>query len=258
MPAVSSLSVGWSLSLFPDAHEAGGCVASPHARAAPVWELAPDGAGGLVRIVADADRSAVEAARRARARVRRYAVANRLSRLATLTYEGAGCFDPVALRADVHEFFVVLRKSLGGKAFPYLWVPEWHPRGHGLHVHFGLGEYVHWSVIRAAWGRGHVDVKLLSDLPCAASSVTVARRAAGYLGKYVGKAFADDRRASGLHRYEVARGFEPRKLVLTGRRVEHVLGQASDLLGAPPERVWQSFEARGWQGPPAVWASWSA
>ena len=29
-----------------------------------------------------------------------------------------------------------LRSALGGAALPYLWVPEWHKSGHGLHAHF--------------------------------------------------------------------------------------------------------------------------
>jgi hypothetical protein len=32
-----------------------------------------------------------------------------------------------------------VRGELGGDAFPYLCVPEWHPGGHGLHVHFAVG-----------------------------------------------------------------------------------------------------------------------
>ncbi len=43
--------------------------------------------------------------------------------------------------------------ELGGEAFPYLWVPEWHPGGHGLHLHFAVGRYVRQSLIRDVWGR---------------------------------------------------------------------------------------------------------
>ncbi len=68
---------------------------------------------------ADPERAAAEAVRRARAKIRRYGVANRLNRLATLTYAGKGCFDPVQLRQDVAAFFKALRPALGGDALPY-------------------------------------------------------------------------------------------------------------------------------------------
>ena len=44
--------------------------------------------------------------------------------------------------------------ELGGKPLPYLWVPEWHPGGHGLHVHFAVGRYVKHGLIRDVWGAG--------------------------------------------------------------------------------------------------------
>ena len=72
----------WQLSLYPQAAEAGGCL---------VTMRSGESAGRR----ADPERAATEANRRARAKVRRYGVANRLNRLATLTYAGEGCFDPV-------------------------------------------------------------------------------------------------------------------------------------------------------------------
>jgi len=84
--------------------------------------------------------------------VRRYCAANRLNRLGTLTYAGQGCHDPGELRADVGSFFKGLRGQLGAKPIPYLWVPEWHPGGHGLHVHFAVGRFIKQSLIREEWG----------------------------------------------------------------------------------------------------------
>jgi len=80
--------------------------------------------------------------------VRRYCAANRLNRLGTLTYAGKGCHDPGELRADVGSFFKGLRGQLGPKPIPYLWAPEWHPGGHGLHVHFAVGRFIKQSLIR--------------------------------------------------------------------------------------------------------------
>ena len=70
------------------------------------------------------------------------AAANRLNRLATLTYAGEGCHDPVRLRGDLAGFFRELRSRAGGRRFPYVWVPQWHPGGHGLHAHFAVGRFV--------------------------------------------------------------------------------------------------------------------
>ena len=81
----------WQLSLYPQAAEAGGCLVTMRS-------------GESAEGNADPERSAAEAIRRARAKIRRYGVANRLNRLATLTYAGEGCSDPVQLRQDVAAF----------------------------------------------------------------------------------------------------------------------------------------------------------
>src|SRR5205823_1886206 len=149
--------------------------------------------------------SAADAARRARGQVRRYCAANRLNRLGTLTYAGSGCHDPKELRSDLSGFFRRLRRWTGDR-FPYLWVPEWHKSGHGLHAHFAVGRYVAHGAISEAWGHGFVHIKLLGDLPVGSGTLGEARLSARYLSKYVGKALGTDQRA-GLHRYEVAQGF---------------------------------------------------
>jgi hypothetical protein len=197
----------------------------------------------------------VEAARRARGKLRRYCTANRLNRLGTLTYRGDGLHDPVVLRGHVGEFFRSLRSGLGGRAFPYVWVPEWHKTGHGLHVHFAVGQFIPRRHIEAAWGRGFVHIKLLGDLPVGSGVHAEARKAAGYLSKYVGKGF-EDVSVPGLHRYEVAQGFQPERVQLRGRLLDDVLDQAVEIMGAAPSYRWQSQIADGWVGPPAVWLSW--
>jgi hypothetical protein len=233
----------WALNLYPQAAEAGGCLVRPGPRVV-------SGGGS------DAERSEAEAVRRARAKLRRYVVANRLNRLGTLTYAGDGCFDPVQLRSDVGAFFKELRPGLGGERFPYLWTSEWHPGGHGLHVHFGVGRYVRWTLIRDSWGRGRVHIKLLGDLPVGSGALAEARLNAWYLGKYVAKGLDDERRTAGLHRYEVAQGFQPEQLLVYGRTDEEAIGQASEYLGRAPEYVWRSENSEGWHGPPACWVAW--
>jgi len=216
LPEVRS---GWHLSLYPTAAEGGGSFR--YARPCKPASGPPD-----------PERSACEAARQARTKARRYCASNRLNRLATLTYAEDGCHDPRELRTHVSTFFRTLRSSLGGKPMAYLWTPEWH-KTHGLHAHFAVGRYVPRHLIDQAWGRGWVSIKLLGDLPVGSTSLDESRQAARYLSKYVGKAF-DERRVPGLHRYEVAQGFQPRSLRLYGRTADEVLEVASERMGDAP------------------------
>lgn len=234
----------WGFVLYPDAAEGGGTFRSS-ARESPE--------GGASS--GDPERNAADAARRARAKVRRYCAANRLNRLGTLTYAGSGNHDPARLRADLGDFFRRLRSSIG-EPFPYVWAPEWHPGGHGLHAHFAVGRWVAQGDIKRAWGRGFVHIKLLGDLPVGSGTLGEARLAARYLAKYVGKDLASGGQPTGLHRYEVAQGFQPKGVPIRGRSSAEVIGWAETFMGATAERVWRSRDQEGWQGPPAVWASW--
>jgi hypothetical protein len=239
---------GWVLSLYPTAGEAGGCFV-------PSWR--PPRAWVPAGFAADPARARLEAARRAKKKVRVYCAANRLNRLGTLTYAGEGCHDPAQLRLDVAEFFRSLRAELG-RSFPYVWVPEWHKTGHGLHVHFAVGQFIARGRIQSAWGRGFVHIKRLSDLPMASTTWHESRRAAGYLSKYVTKAFEPSEREHllGLHRYEVGQGFQPPVLRLAGRSSSEALSKAVTVMGGSPSQSWSSTDAEGWKAPPAVWFAW--
>ena len=239
---------GWLFSLYPDAGEGGGSFQGS-IRRVPAYV-----ARGAAR---GPERSAAEAGRRARATLRRYCAANRLNRLGTLTYRGSGCHEPERVREHLGSFFRELRESTGGKSFAYAWVPEWHKSGHGLHAHFAVGRFIRRSAIDAAWGRGFVHIKLLGDLPVGSTNLSEARRAAGYLSKYVSKSFAEpESRVMGLHRYDVAQGFKPRPVVVTGISAADVLGTASAVFGSAPSTEWSSASVEDWQGPPAIWAQW--
>ena len=233
----------WTFSLYPSAAEGGGCF---------VPRFTPEPRGGPP----DPERSLEEAERRARSKLRRYCAANRLNRLGTLTY-AASCRDPRQLRADVGEFFRGLRRELGGKTIPYAWTSEWHPGGHGLHVHFAVGRYVRQRLIRDVWGRGIVHIKLIGDLPVGSGALEEARVAASYLAKYVSKNVRADR-LPGLHRYEVAQGFQPEQVRLAACSEQAVIAEASERMGGLPARVWRSSEARGWRAPPAYWCAWAS
>lgn len=235
----------WALTLYPEAGEAGGCLRVAQrdrvsTRTGPV----------------DLERVAAEAARRARGRIRRYCAANRLNRLGTLTYAGDGCHEPQALRRDVAGFFKQLRVGLGGKPLAYLWVPEWHPGGHGLHVHFAVGRFIKRGLIENAWGRGHVHIKLLGDLPVGSGTLEESRLSGRYLAKYAAKSL-DDRRVFGLHRYEVAQKFQPASIECYGPTVDEAIAGASRYMGRPPAIVWRSSPLDGWGRSPACWVAWN-
>lgn len=234
----------WALSLYPEAAEGGGCLSVRRM-------VVPTGRRP------NAERAAEEAARRARAKIRRYAAANRLNRLGTLTYRGAGCHDPVQLRADLGLFFRELRAGLDAGRFPYVWVPQWHPGGHGLHAHFAVGQFIGRALIERSWGHGFVHIKLLGGLPVGSGSLGEARLAARYLARYVGRDLEEERRLGGLHRYEVGQGFQPAKIECYGGSAEDVIERASRLMGSAPGHVWLSSSVEGWHGPPACWAQWN-
>ena len=240
---------GWSLNLYESAGEGGGCFAGAR-------QYTRGGGGGPA---ADPERAALEASRRARGRLRRYCAANGLNRLGTLTYRPPGCHDPRQARADAGRFFRRLRAGLGGDPFPYVWVPEWHKTDHGMHLHFAVGRFVPRSEIAEAWGHGFVHIKLLSGTPSGAGTWGEARRAAGYLSKYVAKTFGEDdqhKRPRGLHRFDVAQEFSSRAVRLYGDSPGEVVREASRLMGGWPATVWTSGQVEGWQGPPALWLQW--
>lgn len=262
---------GWRFVLYPDAAEGVGAFRSGWARsgygsgAPPTldesevgpWGDVDDGRSFRLRASdgeALSDRAS-DPARRARGTVRRYCAANRLTRLGTLTYAGEGLRDQGRVRADVGAFFKRLRPSVG-HLFPYLWVPEWHSMGHGLHVHFATGRFVHYLDIRAAWPHGNIDIRLLGDLPVGSGTLGEARLAARYLSKYVGKAL-DEGHEPGRHRYDVAQGFQPRRIEMAGATAREVIEWASTFMGNQPVHEWHSSGHDGWAGPPAVFASWA-
>jgi len=234
----------WSFSLYPEAGEGGGSLSVRR-------QVVPSGRPPNVK------RARAEAARRARAKIRRYGAANRLNRLGTLTYRGEGCHDPRRLRAHLARFFRALREGLGDGPLPYLWVPQWHPGGHGLHAHFAVGRFVPRRLIERCWEHGFVHIKLLDGLPVGSGELAEARLAARYLARYVSHDLASERRLAGLHRYEVAQGFQPAKILCYGVSAADVMERASGLMGAQPERVWLSSSEEGWRGPPACWCAWA-
>ena len=122
-------------------------------------------------------------------------------------------------------------------------------------MHFAVGRFIQRSLILEEWGRGHVHIKQLNNLPVGSGALEEARLSARYLSKYVSKSVAE-RREAGRHRYEIAQGFTPKPIHVEGYSAEHVIEQASRFMGSEPATVWHSSREDGWQGPP-VWVAWA-
>ena len=71
-----------------------------------------------------------------------------------------------------------------------------------------------------------MHIKLLDGLPVGSGALGEARLAARYLARYVGRDLEDERRLAGLHRYEVAQGFQPAKIECYGSSAEDVIERA--------------------------------
>lgn len=242
------LATPWVVKLSPDALEASLYFEyqyRPRSRGAGAYSEQPE----EVR----QERSKANAARRASGRLRRYAVANRLNRLGTLTY-AVSCTDPWQVSKDVGRFFKDLRREVG-RPFPYVWVREWHPGGHGLHVHFLVGRFLRQTLISEVWGRGIVDIRSRGPQRLGDGPVAESRTAARYVAKYVSKA-ADEGRIPGLHRFEVAQHFRPKEVILRATNEPEALRQACRVMGGVPATHWRPNEERDGTGSIVAWMAW--
>ena len=240
------ITVGWVLGLYPDAGEAGG---SFHYRARLGAVRSPG--RRLIRIG-----RVRKQARRARAKVRRYAAANRLDRLGTLTYKGDGS----ARRARVASTRCALLQAAAVRGCR---------RAVSVRVGAGVaqdgsrparalrGRSVHRSRRDdSVWGRGFTHIKRLGNVKHE-GSLSSARRAAGLLVEVRDEGVREHERSPGLHRYEVAQGFRPRveRIVATTREGRARSGERTHGTRRRDDVVVGS-RPTDWQGPPAVWAAW--
>ena len=180
-------------------------------------------------------------ARRRMAKVRRYCVANDITKLWTLTY-GVAQWDATEVMNDVNGFMRRLRDHLG-EVVPYVYVLELHPGGHGIHVHIGLQDrWISHAQVRRLWGHGHVHYSKSRSGPKG------ARMLARYLSKYMVKDLGLV--GAGRHAYEVAQGFAPVVRQIRVTTFREALDYVCALHGKTPERVWSSDDTEGWRGPP--------
>jgi hypothetical protein len=250
---------GWGVTLYEGAGEAviwregppPGPSAPPHpeARTSAVGSDAP-GSGGGAGGVGTSDRERV--ARRARGRVRRYAVANRTRWLVTFTYRVA-VFDRLQVKRDWASF----AREAKGRWPELAWVRvlELHPGGHGLHVHAGwsrsVGAERRTRELAKLWGHGFVDARKIRSKRGGHED---ARAAARYLAKYATK---ERETNAGEHGYEVAQGHQPvvrrlRAWDAAGARLEAIRAMGGEL----PAYEWESGSCELWRGPPVCFIGW--
>ncbi len=165
----------------------------------------------------------------------------------TLTYRGDGEHDLAVVRRHVERLLSKVRRDLG-QSFPYLWVPELHKTGHGIHVHMAVPVWFSQKKLGALWGRGFV---WCSDMkPKGACSFAGSQVAARYLGKYIGKAF--EVAEFGRHRYERAQGYE----IVCERTIRYDMDDGRDYaelrFGCLPVFEWSSEGDETWRGPPVL------
>lgn len=199
--------------------------------------------------------NAIRALSRAKTALRRFCTANLLVRMWTLTYADAQ-WDHQKVVADVNRFMGELRGLLG-EAFPYAYVLELHPGGHGLHVHFLIQKrFVDYYRLKALWGHGHVQYSDSNrSLKRENGGRAQARMAANYLVKYCSK---DWEYGSGRHRYERSQGFNARITRRLFANFEEAMLYIVTLRGDEPCRVYWDSAHMGdqWKGPPALWYAW--
>lgn len=187
--------------------------------------------------------------RRARGKVRRYAVTNGLTRLLTVTYKPPQPVEVIRVVRDAAQFERRLRE-----AYPALvWVRtlERHASG-ALHLHYGMSEYVRKERLARLWGHGFVDVRRIrSNRP---GRREAARSVARYLSKYVTK---DAARGIGGHRYEVRQGYQPVAVRAAAWSVDEGWRTLVGLAGGEvPAYEWSSSGEPDWNGPPVRFLSW--
>jgi len=261
--ASSSLELGTKLGsscsvrIWPEAREASWYV-KPRLRVPGSPKGGDPPGGGSGRASQElSPRSDERAARRAKAAVRRYCKANCISRHLTVTYKPG---HERSSRGEVLRDVAAFRKRLFaevGRRFPFVAVPERGSKNGRWHCEIGLGRYVPHKTLERLWGHGWVSVHRYSDRHKTSDEIKNASQVAGYLSKYVGKAFLETEREAGEHRYEVAQGFQPMSEVFDVRDLpEGELVAVCFFGGELPAFVWSSADVGGFQGLPVRCGFW--
>lgn len=206
----------------------------------------------------------LDASRRARGAMRRWARHNRLDHLGTLTNADV-VLDYGEMSRRVDGFFRRMRED--GFRIPVAVVIEPHPGGHGWHAHFGAPRFISVRRLRAWWPHGRIDIQGPRDCPAGARG---PRKLSRYLAKYIGKAIAGEElhgcspRPAGAHRWWHTQGFEPPPVRVRFNRLAEAMDFLRRSYGEPdlmkafgegesyrPEGYWLSFPDELLREPPA-------
>lgn len=243
------------MTIYPEVGEATGALVRP--------PLPDDGGGSWTHLPDEVrqERNRDRAARRARGRLRRYAVRNHLRVMWTLTYRCQACQVPdgcvcgeqrqpesrAAVKEDVNRFLSRLRSVVKREGLPYVYVIERGSRGtQRLHVHLLLPAGIDEDLVELAWGHGWVDVSLRSD---GVGGREGARRAAAYAAKYLGKSLGDEDPAW-AHSYERSQGFNVREVKARTLHEWEAWKLAAEALGGLVD-LSRSLDWEDYYGPPA-------
>jgi len=134
----------------------------------------------------------------------------------------------------------------------WLAVLEWHPGGHGWHIHVVVNKYVPKPWIQANWRAGFVDVRRITVKGDSTSRQAVSK-AASYLAKYVSKDPPEGAppHLPGEHRYYRPLGLSLTELVAEGS-YEEMVQLAWTYFPAGVGWVWHSSMADDWRAPPVL------
>lgn len=207
-----------------------------------------------------AERSVQTAVQRARTQVRRIIRMYELRVMVTFTFpdEGVHDYDQALklMQRFINDHGLCLHR--GGV---WLAVPELHAGGHGWHWHVAVKDF--FSEEELFMLRGKWTLYLLRKgfkLPEGCKWVHVnlsgekkRGRLAGYLSKYLQKAFEDDTRTKGRKRYLASKQIKIDVKRGNAYSLNEVRELAWQIKGA---HVFDSQENDGWLGPDIVWASW--
>lgn len=165
------------------------------------------------------ERDPLAGERRAVRKIRRYALANKLNRLVTVTFATPER-DRDRTKTLVKRVLKKVRARLGC-AFPYVRVIATHPGGHGLHIHFLMSAHAA-ELFQASWAHGHVNIKRLRG-----------KRAVRKAAHYLSHDFDTD---VGGHRYDVAQGFPVRRLLSRSSFPWNLYQFVNSLMGRDPDQ----------------------
>jgi hypothetical protein len=210
-----------------------------------------------------ADLNAQRSYCRAAVSLRRFIEHNRLVKMWTLT-NADEVHDLSEFRGRIQSAIRRIRRDFfRGKPFPYAYVIEPHPNGHGLHCHLFLQNvFIQHAQFARAWGHGYVHYRNFCSAGgtdflgrplggrSGASARYGARAAARYAAKYGGKTLDEVAGFNG-HRYEVSKGFQPPRQRI---RVSNFATGLHRLRQHPSfgqlDYEWHSADMADWAGPP--------